>query len=596
MSRRHKWECSRAGVAIFTACLLLLAGGSQARGQGGGNANAIGLSMQGSANTAAETQNSGVASANRGSGASNQSSQGASSGEMGMDAEEYDGGEMMAEGEMMEEYDEGSMMEMQGGYGQGRRGGQGGVGQLLGQASGMFAEKWFAPGDQPVERFDPTLKEMAALAAAKGNQQEALALYDAFLVAGGSAAASGHDAVGYNSLSRRPAWALRLAVSIEPVIDEDMEGDPEPLRAGMTIEDVTSNRGGVGRGQRRTGRGNRGAAAAEDYGDSGGSGEPAAASEEMAEMAEMAEGAPQPGGAAPGSGAGRGGAAMAEPEEMYGEGMDGMAVDGASTGRRQTRSDAAPVDTQAVTHAEIEKHLGMLADLFQTALSARVARGQFGQVLAELHQQGTNLAPRAMAAGAPSSPSSSGQPKVWVPGIQYLGTGKTERMLDEGRQQGIDVLLHFDVIAKLARNGDAQYDARLRVIDTASGKNMVVSEKINKRDVLLAARRRDLGTVIDEILEPMFTAFDERVMLREMPPLAPQHALARIDSLLAARQADRIDRLAEIMMFRHRDLIDDEQLDQIFYYAAGEPGLRLLYDTPERRSELAESLARRMLE
>jgi hypothetical protein len=43
-------------------------------------------------------------------------------------------------------------------------------------------------------------------------------------------------------------------------------------------------------------------------------------------------------------------------------------------------------------------------------------------------------------------------------------------------------------------------------------------------------------------------------------------------------------------MFHRRKLIDDKQLDQLFYFAAGEDGLKLLHDTPENRMQVAQKM------
>jgi len=49
------------------------------------------------------------------------------------------------------------------------------------------------------------------------------------------------------------------------------------------------------------------------------------------------------------------------------------------------------------------------------------------------------------------------------------------------------------------------------------------------------------------------------------------------------------------VMFHHKKLINDEQLDQIFYFVAGEEGLKWLHDTPEQRQLVAEKFVRRAL-
>ncbi|TVP96967.1 MAG: hypothetical protein EA381_16220 [Planctomycetaceae bacterium] len=578
---------------------------------------------------------------------------------MGVD---YDPGGASMPGEEMYEDEYGGGGGMPGGMPGQRAGNAGLMNGLLGMLTRTAFEKVNRPGAVGPAPFQPNLKQRAAISAARGDQREALAFFHAHLVTGRESAAADFAAVGYSALVRRPTWALRAGLSVTANIAEDLEGDAEPIREGMKLEDVV----GTNRGGRTAMRGGRGAARNRSGGGGDGGFEEAGGPEESIGMPGGMPGAGMPGapgaggmampGGMPGAGmpgagmpvmpgagmpgagmpgagmpgagmpgagmpgagmpgAGMPGAGMAGAgSDMGGAGFteeDGGGFDMAGTGfdmgggamggmpGQPGRAAAAvaytPIDVQGYTHAALEKNVGMLADILRTELARRAGAGDFGKALPNLNAEANDVAAKYVMSGGRIAPPGTGQPMTWVPGIDYLGVGPANRMIASARDQGIDLLFHFDVVAKLARNGDPQYDARFRVIDCATGKTLAVSRTINKKDVLMGAQRRTIATILAELMQPAFDGIDARIVVRAMPPLQPQHAASRIESLLATSQPDRIDRLAEVALFHQQGLIDDEQLDQIFYFAAGEDGLRLLHDTPEKRQELAEKLVEQML-
>jgi len=275
---------------------------------------------------------------------------------------------------------------------------------------------------------------------------------------------------------------------------------------------------------------------------------------------------------------------------MMGAGMPGM---GAAAGSQAVVVNL--VDTKLVADAALEPKLGLLLDTLKAELTRRVSAGEFGALLPALTAEGTAVVPKVAMTGAALTPPGQGEPMTWIPGVDFLGVGASKAMIEAAREQDYDLLFHFDVIAKTSRSGEPQYDARLRLIQCSNGEPLAVSKTINKRDVLMAAKRRTIPAVLQEALQPLFDGIDARVLLRPMPPLTPQQAATRIDALLASPKPDRIEHLAEIVMFHHKKLINDEQLDQIFYFVAGEEGLKLLHDTPEQRQLVAEKFVRRAL-
>jgi len=585
-------------IAFFAGCLT--ASSIPVWAQGGGNANAIGIGIQNSANAAAAAQNS--AAMGDSGGSSGQPSAppgmgtgaptgletyGDSGGGASYSADMY-GAEMagaeMAGGEMYSGSDPG-------GYGgPGGRPSQPGMQGLMMSAGGSYlssiAEFLNRPLSPGAVKFQPTLAEEAALAFHYGDQRKALALFHAHVIAERESASEGLEAIRYNPLARRPAWAIRIGVSLHPRVPDALADDPQPIREGDVATTPANNRGGApGRGRGRGGQ-MAGGSAGMEMNEPGMAGMAGASGVGMAGMGALG----MPGGGMAG---------------MEGEGMmgaDGMMMGsegmmGAAGGQP---AKAAPMVNPAIAAAAaadkaLESHLGMITDLVKSQVTSRFNAGKFGTVLPRLAAKGTALAENAAKNGMALPAPANGPILMWVPGVDFVGTGDVNSMIEKCRENDVDILLHFDVIVKETR-AEPQYDARCRLINCASGENISVSKAINKRDVLLAARKRSNAAVIAELMQPVFDGLDTKVIAMPMPPLQPQHAVSRVDTLLAKPDVARPDNLAEVAMFHHKRLIDDDQFEQVMFFAAGENGLRLLYASPDDRAELGKSLVERQLQ
>jgi hypothetical protein len=552
-------------VAGSIAASLLLVTSDRLFAQGGGNANAIGLSIQDSANSAAAAQNGSVGSPPGLSGMPT-SADGMidpSMGPAGPDStftEEMAGMEMNADGHYG----------MPSGNGVSR--GQMTVQGMLTSTGGMFlsgiAEFLNRPLSPDAVAFKPSLVEQAAIAMHYGDQRRALALFHAHLIAERESSSQGLDQIRYNPLARQPAWAVRVAVSLHPRIADSLLDDPQPIREDDVATMPNMRQPGDQYGAAPRTRPGQRRGPMTDGGEpmAGFAGEPAAAGF---------------------------GETMPGSEGINGE--DAMMMPGGE----QRSSKPAPMVNPAVAAAAnaeqtLDTSLGMITALLKSELSARFSAGKFGSVLPDLAARGQVLAEKASQSGTSFPSGASNSVRMWVPGVDFIGTGDVNSMIQKCRENSIDVLLHFDVIVKETR-AEPQYDARCRLINCASGENIAVSKAINKRDVLLAARKRGNAAVIAELMQPVFEGLDAKVVAMAMPPLQPQHAISRIDALLAKPNVTQPDVLAELVVFHHKQLIDDKQFEQAMFFAAGEDGLRLLYGAPEERAELADRLVRQQL-
>ncbi len=452
-------------------------------------------------------------------------------------------------------------------------------GDLVSAASagvaGSLAEFFNRPLSD-AESFRPTIYEQAALAAHHGDQRLALALFHAHLLAERSSAADALSSVRFSPMLRRPVWALRLGVSINTKTPPDLADDPQPIRDG----------------EKKAGERSQ-----SDYASSAGYGYESSGMETPGAQPPAAR--PPARRAAPGSPSAQPSPAVASSSlgEMSASPALASGAEGQSTGLQLPGQPAAgqPVDAGGVDSAEVEelldRDLGLVAEMMKAELSRRIRDGKFGPALAELTAQGAVLAAKApeTASGSDASPS-------WIPGVEFVGSGIAAQVIEKARTNQIDLLVHFEVIAKpIARSEESQYLACCRVVNVATGDTLGASKLLDRREITLAARRSSVRAVVEELLQPAVTALDAKSSVVAMPTLTSQQAMARIATLLSAPNPDRMVNLAEMAMFHHLGLIDEDQLQQAVYYAAGDDGLLLMHADYEQRLEIAKRMVAKEL-
>jgi len=225
----------------------------------------------------------------------------------------------------------------------------------------------------------------------------------------------------------------------------------------------------------------------------------------------------------------------------------------------------------------IDAQLGLVADVMKTLFSARQGAGNFGVALDSMEAEGQKLAAQMVDVGG-VSPNAL---PMWIPGVDFVGEGVYTDMLAIAKSNQIDFLMHFDIIVKENRLGTPTYTTRCKLLMVGTGETIGISKAIDKYDV--AGKKIGIRESVEELLVNLFEIMDKKVTVEPMPALQPQQAIARIDSLLGSANAGSLRNLAEIMMFRSRDLITPELLDKAFLYAGGEGALQMLHDEESLR-------------
>ncbi len=113
------------------------------------------------------------------------------------------------------------------------------------------AAKMFTGSDQPreLEVSRLSLWDQAALAFYTGDQNRALSLFYAHVLADGQAAELSRSRVSFSRDLRRPLWQVRFGISTHVRLPDGFGSGPEPIREGMKLTGVAGRRnqgGGYG--------------------------------------------------------------------------------------------------------------------------------------------------------------------------------------------------------------------------------------------------------------------------------------------------------------------------------------------------------------
>jgi len=510
----------------------------QAKAQGGGNANAVGASIEGAVRSSGTP--SGPPSGTRsGPPQGYGSSSGPPSGTPSGPPEGY-GSPEGSEGMYDTSGEYGGYGDNSGGYGYG---GQSGT------TAAARAQVWMSAGTQQVARalagfFDqssavPELRidrlslwEQASLAYFLGNQRKALSLYHAHIIADGNAADSARKDIRFSRLLKRPVWLVRFGVSVHPRVPDQFLDDPEPIREGMQIA--------AGRGR---------AVSSEDYG-SGESSSPE----------------------------------FSGPPESYDSGSGDSSMDprgeyGAVPALQVVTTLGGPATEEAAK--KLDKNLGIVAEVVKTRFAALQGAGKFGTALNSMEAAGQKFAAQSSDA---ASAVPTGLP-MWIPGVDFVGEGPFNEMLAVAKTNQIDFLLHFDVIVKENRIGPPSYTTRCKLLNVETGETVGISKAIDKYEI--AGKKTGIRESIEEQVANLFEIMEKKVAVEPMPTLQPQQAISRIDSLLASSKPGSLRDLAEISMYRSQELISTELVDKAFFFAGGEDALLLIHDEEAKRYEKA---------
>jgi hypothetical protein len=185
-------------------------------------------------------------------------------------------------------------------------------------------------------------------------------------------------------------------------------------------------------------------------------------------------------------------------------------------------------------------------------------------------------------------------------GVSLLGEGSTKKLLEKATDQGIDVLVIYEVeVAQNLKTNFVINETRIVVWDVAKGEDIEKSKSLNNITIQkLRAEDKE-----DEEEDPVTACFDKLfkkldddpaigLKMREIPAeIKPEHVESRVAAILASEDFERLPALAEIKYFHHRGLVSDGLLTKSFQKVLGEAeGAKLATGTEEERLAIISTL------
>jgi hypothetical protein len=479
----------------------------------------------------------------------------------------------------------------------------GGAGGLFGFDPASLAGAFAGPKKPAAQRFPSSYGEQAPLAFKQGYEKLAHELYMAHLALEPDSAEEAYGKARFSMAMRRPLWNLRIGMALTVKTYEGFDGKYDP---------ITVNTSG--------GTGNSGGGRAPSMGSG------------------MGMGLPSPG--APG-GSSDGGTAAAVLGDSIAELPSVLGLFAEVTGemldRRFANGDfgrafssyskpAAPAPAAGAGRGPgMQPGMGMGMGMGMDGSAGMAPPGypgmddpdDSGPSLGAPGMGGPGMGGPGMSAPGMAGPGMNGmggggqarsammsinqlEPKKpqWRPGVVYLGQNNVKDAFSQAESAGVDVLLMFDVSIDKSRE-DVRNDTRLRVFIVSNPKQTFSSSKrLTNLEVKNRNRSGDASPkkMVEEAVQPLFDDIDRKLALVDLPALNSDQAKKRIGMLLGDPNMGPIDVLAEVQLYRHLDLLGDEDVLVATELLFGDDGLKLIAASKPIRREVAESLQKPLRE
>ncbi len=193
----------------------------------------------------------------------------------------------------------------------------------------------------------------------------------------------------------------------------------------------------------------------------------------------------------------------------------------------------------------------------------------------------------------------SGPPQL-AAGVIFLGTGNGTTLRRKATDQGVDLLLIFDVdVSRSSRTGVVKTSTKALIVDIVKGEVIARMKSLSNVTVQKAVAKGDdpVGEWLDSFVEKLDDSSDGFVMSNLPPGLKPEHAKARVQRLAAdyaSSPGNPLPVLAEVALYYSRNLIDDDTRTAVYQQILGkQPGEQLsLGNAKERMAVLQRWLPR----
>ncbi len=198
------------------------------------------------------------------------------------------------------------------------------------------------------------------------------------------------------------------------------------------------------------------------------------------------------------------------------------------------------------------------------------------------------------------SPAAPGGPPQFAAGVIFLGTGSPTTLKRKAAQQGVDVLMIFDVdVVRNSRTGVVRTNTKASIVDVYKNAGVVKLKSLS--NIKVQTERAKGGDPVNSWIEDLIAKIDDPangLIMSDLPAgLKPEHAKARVERLAAdyaSAPGNPLPILAEIAFYYSRQLIDDDTRTRVYQQILGKlPGEQLsLGDAKERLEVLKRWMPR----
>jgi hypothetical protein len=434
-------------------------------------------------------------------------------------------------------------------------------GEVAGAGGGIAGGFPGAGGYGAAAAQPKNILDEAKQAFSQGNNHDGFQYLYAHYLIGDTGTADVQSHMKWSAALRRPTVAVQFGIGVVYTAPRDYTGNPMAIgNDSQNKANPNSTEGGGEGGGRRSRRGKGGA---------------------------PGPGGPMGPGAGPGGFPGAPGAPGGFPGAPGGfPGAQGANGGAASGGR-----------------GALEYYTGELGTLFLEKLEEKIDEGLFGDVQREMGAAGNaNAGGFAGAGGFPGAPGAFGgdiaggaapddvagggapaagggqrngkgsEPQGIRSGITYLGTGSKDALEKKAREQGLDVLVLYEVnVLRPGKTGIVNNTTKIKLMLVDQADEAPIHTSVALTNVKVANDRekgKDPDPVEDEIgkliakVESYVTAAGQEQTLKVGPipeNLTAQPVANRVTNLTASQSENPLRDLAEVKFYHAKKLLTDKQ-------------------------------------
>ncbi len=177
----------------------------------------------------------------------------------------------------------------------------------------------------------------------------------------------------------------------------------------------------------------------------------------------------------------------------------------------------------------------------------------------------------------------------------YLGTGTASTLKRKAAQQGVDVLLLFDVdVSRNSRTGVVRTTTKATIYDMYKNSALVKLKSLS--NIKVQNERAKGDDPVNDWIDDLVAKIDDTsrgLVMTDLPAgLKPEHAKGRVERLAAdyaSAPGNPLPILTEIAFYYHRKLIDDELRTRVYQQILGkEAGEKLSLGNAQERLDVLQ--------